>query len=380
MFDSFTTQLKTFAMSVDAIDDPMLDQVGRALYDYMTKGINTCYHEIAVHEPNFEQGSDGARDQALQIRFCRYRRRIGQFARLTSEDGAIRSQKAYAFLRSKRLWLCVSSPDDLLRGCAPEDVAVTPADLADLPAYRCYEDDRDGLAKTAVMMPLTYQDRAIGVATIEFASLIEHSRQAREQLQTICDSIARICGRYLDTRSTKADTQRAFGEIMSSVKFEECDLLPAKPLVFLSYPKAADGAVVGLIKEVLDSDKFCGQIAVYDWESDANHGTISSHIVDQIRNSRFGICYFSERRDDGSFADNANVLFEAGMFHVLRGNTGSHLDGWLPIREDAAVAGDLPFNFAGDRVVIVPRGGDGVNRQSFVDQLERHLSRLFGIT
>ena len=94
--------------------------------------------------------------------------------------------------------------------------------------------------------------------------------------------------------------------------------------------------------------------------------------------------YLSEPDPDGAlggkrYSDNPNVLFEAGMFHVLRHNRGESLEGWFPIRESTEWTGNVPFNFAGDRILILPRDGRGeLIRELFVERLERHLGRLFG--
>lgn len=378
MFDSFTTQLKTFAMSVDSVDEDMMKRVGEAVYNYMKECLGTCYHEIAIHDPSFRAESED--DQVLQIKFCRYRRRIGGLARLTSDSGEIRSQKAYAFLKGKQVWLNVDSAEDFLRSAqSGEALSVVPDTIEDLPDYRCYEDDGDGIAKTAILFPLRYMERKIGVATIEFGTQMDFSRDVRDQLAVICDSVAKICGRFIDTNNNKNDTHRAFEEIMRSVDFKDCGLR-SKPVVFLSYSHDADKDVVGAIKTVVYDDEVRDRITIYDWSAETEPGPISSQIVDQIRASRIGVCYLSEKAGDGRYQDNPNVLFEAGMFHVLRGNSGSHLEGWLPIRENPEISSPLPFNFAGDRVLVVPRTGDRLNEPLFLERLQQHFDRLLGIS
>ncbi len=78
------------------------------------------------------------------------------------------------------------------------------------------------------------------------------------------------------------------------------------------------------------------------------------------------------------FADNPNVLFEAGMFHILRRNRGDQLEGWLPIREDNEFTTEVPFNFAGDRILVVPRNKGELNEPRFVEMLNKHMRRLLG--
>lgn len=375
MFDSFTNQLKTFAMSVDSIDDDMLKRVGEALYDYMSDVLAVCYYEVAIDDPNVR--SDHENDPVLHVKFCSNSDRIGSLVRLMRDDGNIRTQKAYAYTKGKHICLQMTVQDGLLRTAATEDVAIVPDDLDELPDYACYTGSNDGTAKTAITIPLRYMERKIGVATIEFPVMVEYNQEVREQLQVVCDSVAKICGRFIDTKNNKHDTQRAFAEIVRAVDFKSCGLR-SKPVVFLSYSHIADPVVLGAIKEVVHHEDWSDKIAIYDWANDTDPGPISSQIVDQIRASRIGICYLSEKRDDGTFSDNPNVLFEAGMFHVLRGNAGSNLEGWLPIRENSELCGQLPFNFAGDRALIVPRNGEGLNEPLFKERFRQHLERLIG--
>ena len=108
--------------------------------------------------------------------------------------------------------------------------------------------------------------------------------------------------------------------------------MPERDQLFLSYSARADPAVIGELKRVLGSDKYAERIKVDDWETAARPGPITPQIVDSVRASRFGICYLSEldqdaRCDGRRFKDNPNVLFEAGMFHVLRHNRGDSLHG-----------------------------------------------------
>ena len=61
------------------------------------------------------------------------------------------------------------------------------------------------------------------------------------------------------------------------------------------------------------------------------------------------------------YDDNANVVFEAGMLHartlVSSDTEGGEPAGWIPVREKASP--DPPFDFAAERILVVPRTRGG---------------------
>ena len=80
--------------------------------------------------------------------------------------------------------------------------------------------------------------------------------------------------------------------------------------------------------------------------------------------------------EDDRFLDNPNVLFEAGMLHVCRENTADSIKGWIPIREDAERTTPIPFNFAGDSVLIVPRESNAFSSEEFYLDLSARLNSI----
>ncbi len=86
--------------------------------------------------------------------------------------------------------------------------------------------------------------------------------------------------------------------------------------------------------------------------------------------------------DSSRFEDNPNVLFEAGMFqmlHQLRDDPAdSEVARWIPVREAEELTTDIPFDFAADRIVIVPRESDSgqVDPQALAGALRDAVSEL----
>ena len=125
-------------------------------------------------------------------------------------------------------------------------------------------------------------------------------------------------------------------------------ILPCeRPSVFFAYSSRADNSVVAEVNRIL-ADQF-GHLDVQSWENLSKPGQISSEVVEAIRSSHYGLCYFSEPSANPEFEyqDNANVLFEAGMMHVLRGNKAGSLEGLARLLELASKLGRLASGMEG---------------------------------
>jgi hypothetical protein len=73
--------------------------------------------------------------------------------------------------------------------------------------------------------------------------------------------------------------------------------------------------------------------------------------------------------------DNPNVLFEAGMLHALTFLSIQGTSGWIPIREQNSP--QPPFDFAGERIELIPRAADGsLNQEMFRTRLRARLKGL----
>jgi hypothetical protein len=93
--------------------------------------------------------------------------------------------------------------------------------------------------------------------------------------------------------------------------------------------------------------------------------------------SRYGICYFSQPAPPGSghkYADNPNVIFEAGMLHALVNAPDAPPSGWIPVREGDSP--EAPFDFADQRIEQVPRDEGQVDEEKLRTQIQRRLAAL----
>jgi hypothetical protein len=74
-----------------------------------------------------------------------------------------------------------------------------------------------------------------------------------------------------------------------------------------------------------------------------------------------------------------NVLFEAGMLqmlHELRDDRSELVSRWVPVREGPDFTPPLPFDFAGDRVIMVPREAGAVEESAFADRLRKTVKEI----
>src|SRR6266542_1049872 len=158
--------------------------------------------------------------------------------------------------------------------------------------------------------------------------------------------------------------------ILSTTKFPRL----TKPQMFVAFSSRADDAVMGVVQEVLN--EFSTILKIVQWNRIEQSGSITLQLIEQIAKSRFGLCYFSEpARDGGEFEDNPNVLFEAGMLHSLTNAPAGRPSGWVPVREKRSSR--VPFDFASERIVIVPRNENGeVMEERFRSDLRRRMRAL----
>ena len=374
MTDPFIIRLSEFARAVDFPDESTLRRVGDSLFDYFEQGQRACYYEVCIEGPRPIDGGD--RD--LSVKWCWMADRRDTPARLRDESG-IRSIKAWSYVKRQPVWITTRDEDMRLRE-SPDafEVHWTTEGRHDLPPYRDY--DIEGEARTAVAIPLKARGRVFGVLVAEFARLVPCSPATRDHMQKLSDAVATLLDRFSVAQASSAQTREAFLDMQRGIEWADCGVPSERHPLFLAYSAKADERVLEVIREVLE--RFADRIDVTDWKSMTDTGSITSAVMEKIRACRFGVCFFSEPSEsaDGlAYQDNPNVLFEAGMFHVLRGNRADSLNGWLPIREHEDLTGRPPFDFANERLLVVPRTDGQLDAPALQERLERFIESLVAI-
>jgi hypothetical protein len=357
---TFGSHLQHFARSVDIVDEQTLDDARNLVHEYIQEELDAAYFELAtVHLVDDAAG--------LRTRWSSENKNFSSTIR--TAEGGYSSQLAVSFDTGRPLWIVSPQREPLHRAKSYLDRW---SGVTELPSYKA---PMDGDLLTSIVLPMRRpNDRILGVMALESTTYLDITEFDTAELDLLADAL----GVLLDLRELHAvQTQGTRDAIRNLRRIKDVVVFPqiAKPQIFVAFSARADREVVGVLGEVLK--EFSDRLRVVQWNRIADSGAITSQIADAIATSRFGLCYFSEPRADGehSYADNPNVLFEAGMLHALEALSAYERTGWIPIREEDSPP--LPFDFAGERVEPVPRDADGhVNEERFRSRLQARIERL----
>lgn len=295
----------------------------------------------------------------------------------TAEKGSpYASHSAYTFCENKPLWVVSASKQPLKEA---EDCKDLWSSSENLPGYIARHDD----VLTSVMHPLRKEHRPIGVVEFAAKEYIEPTPASLEEVRTLAEVIERAYRMFDVGRDQRENTKSALESLKYALEAEQWTRL-ALPRMFIAYPgierlkeeaRSGHNAVIDAIRGVVD--EFSGKVEPVFWKDITESGNINLQVIESICNSDFGLCYLSEpvEREQVKFADNPNVLFEAGMMQALRKSPTARLEGWLPVREKASPP--MPFDIAAERAVLVPRKEDGsLDQDAFAEELRRQMGSL----
>lgn len=376
MTNNLIEHFNQFALAVNSVDKATFYNIEGFFYDLVQKGLGACYYEICIG--NMNQTGKGV-DENLQVLWCSKSDEKENFPTLYNDDGSYYSQKSYVYFTGNSLWLAVKDKEELLNQIDPEEVECQWVGMEhlDIPLYRDY--DAPGNSKSSIIVPLRYQNRKIGVFVVEFPKVLPFNVGARDELLKLTNTVSTLIERKALARSNEMDTLNAFKSFreQSSDSLSQLILPGIKSKVFFAYPKECDKDVVATVLNTIN-DNFSDRIQLVDWSEDIKGGYITKKIVNSISSSKFGICYLSEKSNEGElkYKDNKNVLFEAGMMYSL---VDKSMIDWLPIRESKELAGDPPLDFISEGMVITQRNADGeLNKADLETSLTKYLEAAFG--
>ena len=202
-------------------------------------------------------------------------------------------------------------------------------------------------------------------------------------MERIASALGLLHQTHLTTQAEQEATRLALANLDTLREQSKLDT-EARPRLFVASSSEADADVTRAIAEVLkDFDEL---VSAQHWHEVDRPGNINQQIERRIRGAAYAICYFSESRsargtEHGSvngntkYIDNHNVLVEAGMLHMVTRTAPEAGSGWVPIREKDSPP--PPFDFAANRMIIVPRNDDGsLNEQEFRVDLSKKLRAL----
>jgi hypothetical protein len=359
---TFAGQLRHFARSVDIVDDEIFDRVRTLIVRYVRTELDAEYfslmrEETLGGEPVLKMfWSSDDREHSASVR---------------TREGGFSNPLTLAFGSDRALWI-VGADKKPIRD-APELIDEW-SHCDPLPPY---QPSSDQSIRTAVILPLRRR-RVLGIYYFESCAPLGITDVAKVELSMLAEALAILLELYDVNRSQSRMTASAIADLQDNLESARFPRL-AKPHFFVASSTRADKKVITVVGEVLD--EFADRIEFTDWRRMAQSGNISTQIAKEITRSRFGICYLSEPAADGTYVDNPNVVFEAGMLHARTATSdsgdGGEPTGWIPIRE--VESPPAPFDFAAERTVQIPRRSDGsVNEDRLRDELRRRVGVLLG--
>jgi hypothetical protein len=360
MRETFGYRVDDFALAVDIVSEDTFKEVLEIVCQYLSRYLNITYWALLTRSVVNDEPGLQAIDSSTKNQFS--------YA-IKSADGLYAGFPPYAFDNGKKLWVVSKDkqphgPDKQL-----EDLWSS-TDPKDLP--RAGRSNQLG-SKTSIVVPLHWERRrALGVLDLQMKEYHEPRDIATKELELLTNSLSRLLVLSEADQMRRNCTREALATLRSTLDQEHLPLLTA-PQIFVASSKRADKAVMGTILSVLNS--FENRLRIYHWAYSSESGNIDFEVLKQVKASRFGLCYFSEPVEDtGSelrFQDNANVVFEAGMFQSLTNPAATDAPtGWIPVRESPKLCPPPPFDFAQQRMIIVERIAD--NKPN-LDTLQAHL-------
>jgi Predicted nucleotide-binding protein containing TIR-like domain len=357
MGETFGHRLKQFALAVDIVDEDTFKHVWELVRRYVSLELELAYWALLIEgEVNKNPGR--------QARECSNENKPS-FSLKTAE-GCYNGLAAYSFAEAKPLWIVSPdkqhlSPDTLLR----DDWSGTKT----LP--HC-DQSVDGSIRTMILLPLRWKGRTFGVLDLQSTQYDELTNIATVALELLADTLSELLVLSDTNQTQRAHTLQAIGMLRTILQEESWPPL-TKPQIFVASSDRADEAVMGTIRSVLND--FKDRLRSHYWKESSNSGNINWDILKQVKASRFGLCYFSEPAEDAKsefrYQDNANVVFEAGMFQSLTNPAATDQPtGWIPVRDPQLLSPHPPFDFAQQRMIIVERLTDN---QPHLDRLRADL-------
>lgn len=360
MARSFAEDLLQFAHTVDIVNAEIFDHARALVERYVKEALNINYFEfmretIVGGGPGLETVWATSQKHSEPIK---------------SSDGSYTNQICFAFGEHTPLWV----------------VGEDKSPLASLETYVDLWSGRDSLPKyglvegyeirTAIMIPLKRKGGGVlGVLDFESSDYLDITEAAKRELLLISDALCLLSEREAMIANDTTDTKTALRKLEDSFGSKYL-LRLSKPKLFFAWPSKADRSVVAAIRTILD--EFSNRVNIITWDEIEDSGNINDQIIEHILSSTYGVCYFSEvpsEGNDSSYQDNANVLIEAGMLHVLSQNEQSSSESWIPIRE--VEPPPIPFDFIAQRILIVPRLQSGeLNEKLFGEQLRKRVESL----
>lgn len=368
MARSFGDYLNLFSLSVDVISDERFERAAQLIDKYCRETLDI--ESTVLYEATKIDDQDGLRQYPLDSY------RSDDSFRVKDSQNVYNSQVSLSFDSQQPLWVVSVDGKALLEDAV--EFADKWSNTTTLPKYRKMEGIKAGRlrTKTSICVPVLDGYRKMGVLNFSSSEHIDITETAKEELLKIAGAIGMLMRLKDVNESQRQSTDNALYELQRILASPQPRL--TKPRVFLASSHKAEADVINVILEVLRSSNYSDQLELVYWKDMNEPGNINVQLLKEIGRCRYAICYFSQRSVTGEFVDNANVLFEAGMFHGRVDEISLVPGSWIPIRE--AASPDAPFDFAQERILAPDRDeGGALNTELFAESFRGRLDAMLAL-
>ncbi len=357
MYRSFGEALEDFASSIDIADERVLQDIGKMLKKYLLDELGFDFYEVLLER--WIPGEEGPK-RVLDTRLCKG----GESFRHVPVNRGTTNQTAYCFVKDQPLWITSDNEEPLDEATRYID-SWSDAPPGDLPEYKSGNRFR---IKTSIIQPLKNGQGAFGVINVESRNLRICNPWAQQELELVAGGVAAIVERVESREASKDGTERSIERLGNFGSGKRWNPIK-RPKLFVACSERADGDVVDTIKSYVAKHK---DHDVVFWQKHKGRGDIGQLMLERLRESRVIVCYLSEPVDGGKYADNPNVLIEAGIAQGL--NCAWDDVGVVVVREEDSVT-EIPFDLDGHDVLKVPRTTRGaLSKGAFKEQLGERVT------
>ena len=384
MASAFSEQLTQFALATDVVDDASFDRVKTVITDYAQQTLGIHHVRMMI-----ESESDG---RPALIPHGMAERRDYRVSTVQNADGGYSSHTAFAFATGRPLWIVAVGRKKNLREAERYRDLWSGFESPEIPPYRVPlvgEHELREDIKTSIILPLQDPEGRLGVWNLETTEYLDITHAAKTELARVSAALTTIFRTFVNHRNSVSRTRRALNALNETLAMPLPKL--TKPRLFLASSSGAREDVIDAIKALCLHQRFRNKLELVYWKDIRDPGNINEHLLRELSTCRYGICYFSEQLDataqapgdapapSPSFRDNPNVLFEAGMLHG-RSDADAPTQvpaRWIPIRESEPYSPKPPFDFASERMLLVPRNERfELDADTFCIELKARLKAL----
>ena len=288
-------------------------------------------------------------------------------------EGNFLGQAAYAFVNKVPIWVTEENGDTLSESAICIDHWSEQHRHKDFPKYW---DFFQGGIKTSVVVPLVYEgiEHPLGMINCEFKNHIDCTAHAKQVFMDLAKSISIMIHMANVREAQVTNSNDAISEIENLVQ-NRINILEKKR-IFVACPNNCKPDVLTILKNIAKA--YSPEYEFKFWFDMDEPGDVIEQLMKEISNSAYAIIYFSEIDDEekGTFRDNPNVVYEAGMFQSQKYDTLSPTKFWIPIREKNSPK--LPFDFAKERTILIERDDENeiIDKESTIKDIHKRFKHF----